>query len=334
MRFANPEILLLILLVVPLLIFFKSKGASVKFSSLTHIKYLKNLERTGEKPSSWKNIVPAVLRILICVLVIVAIARPQEGKKEIEVSSEGVDIILTLDTSGSMRALDFTVKEKRATRLSAVKEVVAKFIEKRVGDRIGMVVFGDVAFTAVPLTLDHELLLTLLNELEIGMAGEATAIGDALAVSANRLKDLKAKSKIMVLLTDGRNNAGNILPLKSAEIAKSFGIKIYTIGVGTNEPAPFMVDTIFGKKLVYERVELDEKTLRKIAKITDARYFRATDTKKLEEIYDEINKLEKTSAKVKEYMEYKELYYWILALAIILLLIEIVLNRTVLRKVP
>lgn len=333
MRFASPYFLL-ILLLVPLIFFFRSRGVPFRYSSLSRLETFRKLQQLGAKISSWQTFIPIFLKALAITLIVLAVARPQAGKKQTEIISEGVDIILTIDTSGSMDAVDFTVRGKRATRLDAVKEVVSKFIMKRPADRIGMVVFGDEAFTQAPLTLDHELLLTLLDDLSIGMAGQATAIGQAMGVGVNRLKDLKAKSKVMILLTDGMNNAGNISPIKAAEIAKPFDIKIYTIGVGTTGPAPFIADTVFGKKLVYEDIMLDEATLKEVADITGARYFHAMNTKELAEIYDEIDKLEKTEAKVKEYMEYRELYYWFLLPGLMLLLLEIVLTRTRLRKIP
>lgn len=333
MRFADPYLLIL-LLIVPFLFIFVSKGASFRFSSLTKIKGLRRIEALGKGSFSFIKYLPVILRALAIILIVLAIARPQAGKKQMEIISEGVDIILTLDTSGSMDAMDFTIDGDRVTRLDAVKDVVAKFIEKRPGDRIGMVVFGDEAFTQAPLTLDHELLLTLLKELHIGMAGNATAVGSAMGVSINRIKDLKAKSKIVILLTDGRNNAGQLAPSVAAEIAKAYNIKIYTIGVGSNAPAPFMVDTVFGKKVVYERVDLDEETLKMIADTTNAKYFRATDTKKLETIYSEIDKMEKTEAKVKEYMNYNELFFWFLVPGILILLVEIILTRTRFMKIP
>ncbi|PIU57891.1 MAG: aerotolerance regulator BatA [Deltaproteobacteria bacterium CG07_land_8_20_14_0_80_38_7] len=333
MRFASPYFLLLLPIILPLL-FLRASNASIKFSSLSKISYLKNIKLMGIKFSSWQMLLPVFLRFLAISLIIIALARPQEGHKETEIISEGIDIILTIDTSGSMQAMDFTIDNKPVTRLEAVKDVVADFIKKRSGDRIGMVVFGEESFTQAPLTLDHDLLLTLLDDLTIGMAGESTAIGQAIAVSTKRLKDLEAKSKVIVLLTDGRNNSGQISPEKAAEIAKTFNIKIYTIGVGTNGPAPFMVDTMLGKHVVYENVDLDMPTLEKISEITGARSFRATDTAKLEEIYDEIDKLEKSKAKVKEYTEYEELLAWFLIPGIILLILEILLSRTKLRKIP
>lgn len=334
MRFSSPWFLILIPLIVPAFLFLRARGSAIHFSSLSSLKYLKGITELGRMTARWKLWLPLVLRAAVITLIIVAIARPQEGKKETEVESTGVDIILTLDTSGSMRAMDFTIDGKPVTRLDAVKDVAASFIEKRAGDRIGMVVFGNEAFTQAPLTLDHTLLVKLLNGLEIGMAGDSTAIGQALAVSVERIKDIKAKSKIIILMTDGRNNAGEIAPDKAAEIAAAFGVKVYTIGIGTNGPAPFVVDTPFGKRVVHERVDLDEGTLKAIAAITGARYFRATDTKELVKIYGEIDKFEKTEVKVKEYMEYEERFYWFLLPAMFLFLCEIVLARTLLKKLP
>jgi Ca-activated chloride channel family protein len=334
MRFASPWVLILIPLIVPAFLFLRSRGSAIHFSSLSSLKYLKGLTELGRMTARWKLWLPLVLRAAVLILVIVALARPQEGRKETEVESTGVDIILTLDTSGSMQAMDFTINGKSATRLDAVKDVAASSIEKRAGDRVGMVVFGNEAFTQAPLTLDHALLVKLLNGLEIGMAGDSTAIGQALAVSVERIKDIKAKSKLIILLTDGRNNAGQIAPDKAAEIAKAFGVKVYTIGVGTNGPAPFVINTPFGKRMVQERVDLDEGTLKSIADITDARYFRATDTNELAKIYGEIDKLEKTEVKVKEYMEYEERFFWFLLAALLLFLLEIVLVRTRLKKLP
>lgn len=334
MRFASPWVLILIPLVVPAFLLLRARGSAIHFSSLSSLKYLKGVTELGKMTARWKLWLPLVLRTAVLVLVIMALARPQQGKKETEVESTGVDIILTLDTSGSMQALDFSIKGKPVTRLDAIKDVAGAFIEKRAGDRMGMVVFGNEAFTQAPLTLDHALLIKLLNGLEIGMAGDNTAIGQALAVSVERIKDIKAKSKIIILMTDGRNNSGEIAPDKAAEIAETFGVKVYTIGIGTNGPVPFVIDTPFGKRVVHQRVDLDENTLKAIAAITGARYFRATDTAELAKIYGEIDKLEKTEVKVKEYMEYEERFHWFLLPALLLLLCEIVLARTKLKKLP
>jgi len=278
--------------------------------------------------------IPAVLRFIAITLFIVAFARPQEGRKKTEILSEGVDIILAIDTSGSMRALDFKQNDASVTRLSVVKDVVAQFVDSRETDRMGMVVFGGEAFTQCPLTLDQDILYSFLDKLKIGMAGDATAIGSAIGISVKRLKDLKSKSKVIILLTDGRNNAGKITPLQAAEFAKTFGIKIYTVGVGTRGKAPFMVDSIFGKRLIYQDVDIDEDTLNKISEMTDAKYFRATDMESLKDIYEQIDKLEKSEIRVLDHSEYSELFHYFLIPGLLLLLTEIIISNSVLRRIP
>tara|TARA_B100000809_G_scaffold27719_1_gene24101 strand:+ start:261 stop:1100 length:840 start_codon:yes stop_codon:yes gene_type:complete len=278
--------------------------------------------------------VPIILRFLAITLFIIAFARPQEGHKRTEILSQGVDIVLAIDTSGSMQALDFKKNETQVTRLSVVKDVVAEFVKNRETDRIGMVVFGANAFTQCPLTLDQNILLSFLDKLKIGMAGDATAIGSAIGISARRLKDLKSKSKVIILLTDGRNNSGAISPLQAAEIAKSLGIKVYTIGVGKRGKAPFLVDSIFGKRLIYQNVDIDEEVLNKISKMTDAKYFRATDLKSLKDIYKQIDLLEKSEVKSIDHSEHKELFHYFLIPGLILLLTEIVFSNSFLRRLP
>jgi Ca-activated chloride channel family protein len=265
-------------------------------------------------------------------------ARPQTGRHHSRVITHGVDIVLVLDTSGSMQALDLD-KEKRIqqrrNRLEVAKAVVRAFVEERADDQIGLVVFGEDAYTQCPLTLDHGVVVTLLDKAEIGMAGDSTAIGSAIGVATKRLKDSKAKSKVIVLLTDGRNNAGSLSPRKAAEVAETFGVKIYTIGVGTRGKAPFIVDTgIFGKRIHYQAVDLDEPALREVAKIAEGRYFRATDARSLEEIYATINELEKTKIEVKKYLEHDERFAWFTFPALALLLLEMLLLGTRLRKIP
>jgi Ca-activated chloride channel family protein len=328
MRFEDPWILVFVVLIMPVIFINRLKTGRLKFSDIHVIKMLKR------SPFSWLVHLPLILRCLVIILVVFALARPQSGRKETEILSEGVDIIITIDTSRSMEALDFELEGTQVNRLEAVKEVVSDFIEKRPTDRIGMVIFGEKAFTQCPLTRDHEVLNSLLKKVLIGMAGDATSIGDAIGVSVKRLKDLKSQSKIVILLTDGRHNAGLLNPEKAAELAKAYNIKVYTIGVGTEGKVPFLVDTLWGKRYIYNAVDLDEKTLKNIAHITDAHYFRATDRKKLEDIYDEIDALEKTEVKVKEYMEYEELYHFFLLPAMLLFVFEILLRNTRLRILP
>ena len=329
-RFEDPW-LLFFLIIIPILLVYQWKGVGksrVRFSSLDTLKKLKR------STSLLMSYVLVLLRCLALVLLIIALARPQSGTKASEVLTEGIDIMLCLDTSGSMQALDFKWKDERHNRLEVVKNVVSDFIKGRTNDRIGMVVFGEEAFTQCPLTLDYGVLLNFLDQVEIGMAGDSTAIGSALGTCVNRLKERESKSKVIILLTDGRNNAGSLSPQTAAEIAKTYSIKTYTVGVGTAGEVPFLVDTIFGKKYMYQRVDLDEETLKEIATVTGGSYFKATDTETLEEIYRKIDKLEKTKVEVKEYMEYEELFGWFLLSALLCILIEVTLRNTRFRKIP
>ncbi len=328
-RFEDPWNLIL-LLIIPLWIFFhqrRQRGALL-FSGL---QTLRSLPRKGTAPASWG---PLLLRSTALLLLIVALARPQSGRTSTEVLTEGIDILLTLDTSGSMEALDFEVEGKRINRLAVVKKVVAKFIEGREHDRMGMVVFAGNAYTQCPLTLDRGVLLTLLDRVEIGPAGDGTAIGSALATAVKRLKDSPAKSKVVILLTDGRNNTGKIDPETAAKLAKSYNIKVYCIGAGTKGPAPFLVDSFFGKRYVYQNVDIDEGTLKMIAETTGGQYFRATDTEGLKAIYEKIDAMEKTKVEVKEYSEYTEQFPYFLVPGLLFLGIEVVLGNTLWRKIP
>ncbi len=292
------------------------------------------LSRLAGRSGRWMGVAPILLRAVCLVLLVLAAARPQLFNVSREIDSPGVDIVLCLDASGSMQALDFKLGGEPVSRLAAVKKVVSDFIEKRDLDRIGLVVFGTQAFTQAPLTLDKGLLMDLVKRMKIGMAGDQTAIGSAIAVGGKRLKDLKAKSKILIMLTDGRQTVEGLTPAEAAEAVRALGIRIYTIGVGGTEPAPFPVQTPFGTKIVRQRVDLDEDTLMKVARIGDGQYFRAADTDRLEEIYDIIDKQEKTEVKVKEFFHFKELYPYFLVPAIFLLALEIALRTTVLRTMP
>jgi len=329
LQFQNPW-LLLFLLALPLLAFQVRRDyqSTVHFPSLATLKTL--------RPSSVDLYagLPFIIRFLAIALLIIALARPQEGHKSTEILSVGVDIMLALDTSGSMRALDFIEEEKRVTRLTVVKGVVSKFIENRPTDRIGMVVFGEQAYTQCPLTLDQGILQSFLSKLEIGMAGDSTAIGSAIGIAVKRLKDLDSASKIIILLTDGRNNAGTLAPIQAAQTAKTFGIKIHTIGVGTKGKAPFLVNSIFGQRYVYQEVDIDETTLTEISEITGGQYFRATDLESLQNIYKQIDEMEKSEVKVIDHSEYKELFHYFLVPGLMFLLLEIGLSNTLLRRIP
>ncbi len=328
LRFEDPW-LLLILLLSPILVWRERRSVNaILYSSIIPLK------EAGFDRSEILEVIPTILRFLAIALFIIAFARPQQGHKKTEIISQGVDIVLAIDTSGSMQALDFKKNNSPVTRLTVVKDVVSDFITNRDKDRIGMVVFGAEAFTQSPLTLDHQILGSFLSKLKIGMAGDSTAIGSAIGISIKRLKDLKSKSKIIILLTDGRNNSGKIPPLQAAEIAKTLGIKIYTIGVGKKGKAPFLVDTILGKRLIYQNVDIDEKTLKNISKITNAQYFRATDTETLKSIYEHINLLEKSEVKTLDHSEYTELFHYILIPGLLLLITEIIISNSILRKVP
>ena len=278
--------------------------------------------------------IPLMLRTGCLILLVLTAARPQLYNVSRNIDSPGVDIILCLDTSGSMQALDFTIDNKPVSRLAAVKKVVMDFIEKRDMDRIGLVIFGTQAFTQSPLTLDKGLLMDLVKRMKIGMAGDQTAIGDAIALGGKRLKDLEAESKILILLTDGRQTADGLTPSDAADAVQALGIKIYTIGVGGIEPAPFPIQTPFGTKIVRQKVDLDENTLMKVADIGEGQYFRAADTDRLQEIYAIIDEQEKTEINVKEFFHFKELYPFFLIPAILFLAADIVVRTTLLRTIP
>jgi Ca-activated chloride channel family protein len=309
----------------------RRQRASIRYSSIGTLQRLR-----PSRAVTLRRVVEA-LRIISVALLIMAMARPQTGRKHTEVRTEGIDIVLVLDTSGSMQALDLDADraiEQRRNRLDVATAVVEEFVEGRKNDQVGLVVFGSEAFTQCPLTLDHGILTTFLERVKIGMAGDATAIGSALGTAVKRLRDSKAESKVVILLTDGRSNAGALSPLKAAEIAETFGIKVYTIGAGTRGKAPFVVDSFFGKQIVYESVEIDEDTLRQIADQTGGAYYRAEDKEALESIYKEIDQLEKTEVTTSTYMEYNERFRMFVFPAMALLLLEIVLLGTRFRKLP
>ena len=283
-------------------------------------------------PRSWRQRfrhVLFVLRTLAIVLLTIALARPQSTSKGENVSTEGIDIILVNDISGSMLAEDF-----HPNRIEAAKKTAVDFIDGRPTDRIGLVIFSGESFTQCPLTLDHGVLKTLLSEIKSGMIDDGTAIGMGLATAVSRLKESKAKSRVIVLLTDGINNKGFIDPLTAAGIAQQFGIRVYTIGVGTVGMAPYPVQTQFGTQYQNVPVEIDEKLLQQIADQTGGKYYRATDNKKLKAIYDEIDRLEKTKIEVTQYRHHKEEYYTAAMFAGLFLLLELILSQTIFRKIP
>lgn len=273
---------------------------------------------------------PRALGALGLCLLAVALARPQLVDRQRVVESEGIDIMLVLDTSGSMEAEDYTLNGRAASRLLVAKEVIADFVDGRPDDRIGLVVFGEDAYTQVPLTLDHDSLTSILRQVHLGSAGRrATAVGDAIAVGGNRLKDLDAPSKVMILLTDGRSNAGAVPPLEAAEAARALGIRIYTVGIGSSGGSRGLLGML-GRS----GGELDERTLEAIARITEARYFRADSTQALRQVYETIDALEKTTAESHEFVHTEERYHGWLAAGLVLLLLQLLLGETWLRRLP
>lgn len=329
-NFAYPQFLFLLLL-LPLLAWrywrhHQRLGGTIRYSNLD---LLKNLP----KPSNYlsKHFLFG-LRLSALVLIIIALARPQSGHTEEEVTTEGIDIVMALDISSSMLAEDFKPKN----RIEAAKLVAEQFISGRQSDRIGMVVFSARSFTQCPLTLDYGVLINFLKKVDVGMIKEdGTAIGLGLANAVDRLRNSKAKSKVIILLTDGRNNTGEIDPLTAARVAQAFNVRIYTVGVGTRGEALYPVqDPFFGKRYVRMPVDIDEESLTKIAQIADGQYFRATDRQSLEKIFTEIDKLEKTKIEVKQFTRYRELFVSWLAVAMGLIFVEVVLANTKFRKIP
>ncbi len=325
-QFLHPEFFLLLFLVpAAFWIRHRRKKSTLVFSTVSFLSI---------QSLSWRialeRIVP-ILRTAVFLLFITALARPQSVTSERDFETNGIDIVIALDISGSMLAEDF----QPANRLEVAKQEASKFIQGRQNDRIGLVVFARKAFTQCPLTLDYDILTRLLQEIKIGMISDGTAIGMGLATSVNRLRDSKGKSKVIILITDGDNNAGNIDPVTAAELAKTFGVKVYTIGVGRGGLVPFPYeDPLFGKRYVQTEIKIDEMILKRIADITGGLYFRARDSHSLGEIYSRINQLEKTETKIKVYRSYDELFYYLLIPALILLILEVFLSQIIFQKVP
>jgi Ca-activated chloride channel family protein len=288
----------------------------------------------GPRRPNWPALIGPVARTLAILMLILALARPQSVDVPDARSNEGIDIVLAVDTSGSMRALDFQINGERQDRLEVVKDVIGKFIERRVDDRIGMVVFGTQAFTQVPLTLDHQVLHAFLRRTKIGMAGDATAIGDALATATKRVKDIDAKSRVVILLTDGSNTAGAIDPRTAAQAAAAVGVRVYTIGVGSKGKAPMPVEGFFGTSLQYVEVDLDEGLLREIAEVSGGQYFRASDTESLVKIYDTIDQLEKRRIETKDLRRFAERFGLFVMLGLAFLAVELLWRLSLWRRIP
>ena len=328
MHFASPYYLWLLVLLVPMAGYYVWRtlqgGAAIQISS---VRGVANAPRTVRY---YLRHLPFVLRAAAFALLVVALARPQDIEQNVSTNTEGIDIMLTIDVSGSMLARDF-----KPDRITAAKEVAGSFIADRYGDRIGLVAFAGEAFTQSPLTTDQSTLQTLLSRIRSGLIEDGTAIGNGLATAINRLRESDAKSKVVILLTDGVNNRGQITPMTAAEIARAQNIRVYTIGVGTEGMAPYPAVDMFGNiTFVKQKVEIDEKTLTAMADMTGGKYFRATDNAKLKAIYDEINQLEKSRVEVLEHISYHELFLvWVLA-ALGVLLAEFLLSNLVLKRIP
>ena len=324
LHFADPLWLLLLIMVPVMIWHYRRSRVAVRVPSIGRWKV--------DRRHRWQVLGHGVFgcRVLAVIAIAVAMARPQLGQSHGTRKTDGLDIMLVVDTSQSMQALDFVANGKRVTRLEVVQNVLKDFVASRPDDRLGLVVFGTHAFAQAPLTLDHDVLLRYIEGARIGMAGEATAIGDAIGVAVNRLKDLKAKSKVVILLTDGSNSAGRIDPVQAASAAKAMGVKVYTVGIGSNGPVP--IRTEFGiREVIYE---LDEKSLKKIADTTGARYFSASDTQTLQEVYRAIDKLETHQVEVQVYHTFDEQFGWFVSLALTLLFMELTLRTTRWRRVP
>ena len=323
-EFANPKLLwLLVMLPIAIawyLLRYKKQEASVRFSDMSGFTLL---------PKTWKAYLRHLLfalRMAALALLIVALARPQSSSTNSTSNIEGIDIVMAMDVSGSMLARDL-----KPDRLTAAKNVASDFVKGRPGDRMGLVIFSGESFTQVPLTTDHGVMLNMLAEMKNGLIDDGTAIGDGLATAISRLKDSEAISKVVILLTDGLNNAGSVDPYTAAEIAKLYGVRVYTIGVGSYGTAPYPVQTPFGTQLQQMKVEIDEKLLASIANPTGGKYFRATSNQKLDEVYQEIDKLERSKIEVTEFRRLHEEFYPLVAWALALLLMEFLLRKTIFR---
>ena len=331
MLFKDPFILGLIpfVFLIPFFIFSQKKSAGFRFPTLNLLTQI---------PVTWKirfHFIPNILRILTLIFFLAALAGPRKILQETVHRSEGIDIVLAIDCSMSMAAMDFTIGQERYNRLTVIKNVVRDVIQRQVNNRIGLIAFAGRAYSVCPLTTDYDWLLTNFERLELGQLEDGTAIGSAINSSLNRFKNSRAKSKVIILLTDGVNNAGRIDPLTAAKIAQTMKVKIYTIGAGAKGYAPFPVKDFFGRT-VYQNipVDLDEETLKEIARLTNAQYFRATDTEALEEIYRRIDALEKTKIESNVYVQYRERFAPYVMTAMIVILLEVALAQTLLRTLP
>lgn len=329
--FLYPQLLFLLLL-LPVLAWLRGKNGrsgALRYSSVEIFKEIGQVRRKA--PGRFIK----ALRLLALASFIVALARPQLGNETTEIQSSGIDIMLAVDVSGSMKAMDFKLDGKEVNRVDAVKDVVSKFIKERPDDRIGLIAFAGKPYLMSPLTHDHDWLQERLDDVSLGKVQDGTAIGSATVSAVKRLSKQKAKSKILVILTDGMNNAGTATPEVAGEAAKSLGIKIYSIGAGTRGRARIPVQDMWGRtRYAMTKVDIDETTLTRMSEMTGGQYFRATDTDSLQKIYDNINQLEKTERNIRHFSNYQELFHWAIIPGLIAMALELILSATRYRRIP
>jgi Ca-activated chloride channel family protein len=330
-RFLQPEWFWLVTL-LPLVMLWRGRRgpvAAIQYSDVGLARAVARRSRSRIGNWVW------LLAVLAAVLMIAGLARPQRGHSRTEVTANGIDIVLGLDVSGSMQALDFLIDNQRVNRIEVVKSVVGKFIDERPNDRIGLIAFAGSPYLVSPITLDHDWLQQNLERVTIGGVDDGTAIGSAIAAAVNRLRTTRAKSKVVILLTDGMNNTGKISPLAAAEAARALAVKVYTIGVGVRGKAPVPVrDEAGNMRLIMAQVDVDEKTLQTVADQTGGKFYRATDTDSLKKIYEQINRLETSAQTVQKFEHYDELYPWALIPALAILGLSFILQQTRYRRLP
>ncbi len=330
-RFLQPEWFWLLAL-LPLVLLWRGRRGPVAAIEYSDVSLARDVARRGR---SRMGVLMWMLPILAAALFVVGLARPQRAHGRTQVTANGIDIVLDLDVSGSMQALDFQINNQRVNRIEVVKSVVSKFIDERPDDRIGIIAFAGAPYLVSPITLDHDWLQQNLQRVAVGGADDGTAIGSAIAASVNRLRLTQAKSKVIILLTDGVNNTGKISPLAAAEASRAMGVKIYTVAVGVRGDAPIPVhDSAGNTRIVMARVDVDEKTLQAVADETGGKFYRATDTDSLQKIYEEINRFEKTAQTVQKFEHTEELYPWALIPALGILGLSLLLQQTRLRRLP
>jgi Ca-activated chloride channel family protein len=330
-HFLQPEWFWLLVLLPIVMLWRGRRGpvAAIEYSDVSLAREVARASRNRIGRLLW------VLPILACALMIAGLARPQRAHSRTEVTANGIDIVLGLDVSGSMQALDFKIDHERVSRIEVVKSVVSKFIDERPDDRIGLIAFAGAPYLVSPMTLDHDWLQQNLERVSTGAVDDGTAIGSAIAACVNRLRLTPAKSKVVILLTDGVNNTGKISPLAAAEAARAMGVKIYTVGVGVRGNAPIPIrDAAGNTRLITVKVDVDEKTLQAVADETGGKFYRATDTDSLQKIYEQINRFEKTAQTVQKFERTEELYPWALMPSLAILGLGLTLQQTWARRLP